>query len=490
MIMINEQNLPPIMYDRIMSWASKAVAMGYNFTSPQHKALLRRIKSGFPQEHFGGDLLCHIFQPEDIQSDYPINLWYYEPISLIRCALRDPDVMKHFVLYPQHKYTLCGERVYDEITSADWFHEAFLSSPASDAYGNLIPGRLFVGLCGFDDGSVIDKLQRISEHPYLLSFMNLSNEGRKIVDSWMLISLLPDMDVSDAEIERSNDDLSLRRAKLYHSCTQILLQQFEDPSKSYHIWVHGLGWTDVYFQFGMHIGDTEQHNKICGFRGGNGLFRRHCSRDCDITTSSCDDPNATCCRKQRQDVEPLVRWALDKSAGPGLTQQDLNELIPDEVPHDVLPKKRISSDDYVKSISQLAVMVTGSLHHFGGCSEGVYGACPYELLHLFHLGLLKYILSSLYSYRSIPSAFISWINTRSNPSFPPTKVTYTDPVTKKKKEAECHPSRRTGAAGGQPFSLGQIYRLDQNSPQTGGRRLQHFLQSSFREDLSICQSFP
>ena len=122
--------------------------------------------------------------------------------------------MKHFVLYPQHKYTLCGERVYDEITSADWFHEAFLSSPASDAYGNLIPGRLFVGLCGFDDGSVIDKLQRISEHPYLLSFMNLSNEGRKIVDSWMLILLLPNMDVSDAKIERSNDDLSLRQAKL------------------------------------------------------------------------------------------------------------------------------------------------------------------------------------------------------------------------------------------------------------------------------------
>ena len=56
MIMINEQIVPPIMYDRIMSWASKAVAMGYKFTSPQHKALLRRIESGFPKEHFGRDL--------------------------------------------------------------------------------------------------------------------------------------------------------------------------------------------------------------------------------------------------------------------------------------------------------------------------------------------------------------------------------------------------------------------------------------------------
>ena len=43
-----------------------------------------------------------------------------------------------------------------------------------------------------------------------------------------------------------------------------------DPNKSFDIWVHGLGMKKVYFQIGMIIGDTEEHNKICGFRGGNG----------------------------------------------------------------------------------------------------------------------------------------------------------------------------------------------------------------------------
>ncbi len=62
----------------------------------------------------------------------------------------------------------------------------------------------------------------ISTHPYLLSFMNLSNEGRKIVDSWMLISFLPDMDVSNAKIERSKNDLSLRRAKLYKKNLEVM----------------------------------------------------------------------------------------------------------------------------------------------------------------------------------------------------------------------------------------------------------------------------
>ena len=48
--------------------------------------------------------------------------------------------------------------------------------------------------------------------------------------------------------------------------------------------LHGFGWMQVYFQVGMIIGDTEQHNEICGFRGGNGLHRQHMSHDCNVTS--------------------------------------------------------------------------------------------------------------------------------------------------------------------------------------------------------------
>ena len=76
----------------------------------------------------------------------------------------------------------------------------------------------------------------------------------------------------------SGDDLSLCRLKLYHSVTGFLLSPFEERSKQVIatiFGVHGLGgsMTEVYFQIGMIIGDTEEHNKICGFRGGNGLYR-------------------------------------------------------------------------------------------------------------------------------------------------------------------------------------------------------------------------
>ena len=62
----------------------------------------------------------------------------------------------------------------------------------------------------------------------------------------------------------------------------------------------------VYFQVGMIIGDTEQHNKICGFCGGNGLHRRHMSRNCNVTSDDADNPNIKCTRKEVKETCRLI----------------------------------------------------------------------------------------------------------------------------------------------------------------------------------------
>ena len=110
--------------------------------------------------------------------------------------------------------------MYDEITSADWFYEAFNNSPATES-GMLRPGCLFVGIGHFDDSSNTDRLMKNSEHPFLQTILNLTLEHCQSSDSWMLVSLLPDLEVSDLEKSQSNhksngDNLTLRRLTLYH----------------------------------------------------------------------------------------------------------------------------------------------------------------------------------------------------------------------------------------------------------------------------------
>ena len=78
-------------------------------------------------------------------------------MELFAKSLRDPQVMKDFVCFPQRKYTDCGSRVYNKITSADWFYEAFNNSPATES-PMLQPGCLFVGIGHFDDSSNTDLL--------------------------------------------------------------------------------------------------------------------------------------------------------------------------------------------------------------------------------------------------------------------------------------------------------------------------------------------
>ena len=62
----------------------------------------------------------------------PCTPHYFDPVGLLGSMLRDPDVMQHFVYNPQEKFTTCGKRIFDETTSAEWFHSAFNESHASE----------------------------------------------------------------------------------------------------------------------------------------------------------------------------------------------------------------------------------------------------------------------------------------------------------------------------------------------------------------------
>ena len=153
--------------------------------------------------------------------------------------------MKDFVCFPQRKYTDCGSCFYNKITSYNWFYEALNNSPATES-GMLQPGCLFVGIGHFDDSSNTDRLMKNSEYLFLQIILNLTLERCQSSDSWMLVSLLPDLEVSDLKKSQSNqksngDHLSLHCLKLYHKCSEYLYSAFKDSNEYYDLWAHGLG---------------------------------------------------------------------------------------------------------------------------------------------------------------------------------------------------------------------------------------------------------
>ena len=87
-----------------------------------------------------------IFLPDEVGSDLPVTMWYFEQSFGVVCKVplrsSSHEGLCLFSL-SQRKYTDCGSRVYDEITSADWFYEAFSNSPATES-GMLWPGCFFL----------------------------------------------------------------------------------------------------------------------------------------------------------------------------------------------------------------------------------------------------------------------------------------------------------------------------------------------------------
>ena len=200
----------------------------------------------------GGALKSEVvFLPDEVGSDLPVTMWYFEYSFGVVCKVPLRSSSHEGLCldcFPQRKYTDCGSHVYKEITSADWFYEAFNNSPATESGMLWIhPRCLFVGIWQFDDSSNTDCLMKNSEHPCLQTILNLTLEIYQSSNSWMLVSLLPDLEVSDLKKSQSNqksngDNLSLCRLKLYHKCSEYLYSTFKDPDQYCDLWVHCIAW--------------------------------------------------------------------------------------------------------------------------------------------------------------------------------------------------------------------------------------------------------
>ena len=77
-----------------------------------------------------------VFLPEEVGSDLPVTMWYFEQSFgvVYKVPLRSTSHEGLCLFcFPQRKYTDCGSHVYNKITSADWFYEAFNNSPVTES---------------------------------------------------------------------------------------------------------------------------------------------------------------------------------------------------------------------------------------------------------------------------------------------------------------------------------------------------------------------
>ena len=88
MLLINENFLSPSIFDKVMKWAHSATAEGYKFNSPSYSTLKIQMNYTFPNTINGGGLKSKVvFLPEEVGSDLPVTMWYFENSFGVVCKV-------------------------------------------------------------------------------------------------------------------------------------------------------------------------------------------------------------------------------------------------------------------------------------------------------------------------------------------------------------------------------------------------------------------
>jgi hypothetical protein len=396
MNLIIDNNLKKELYASMMDWASFASNYaGYNFNNiPTYDTTIKRMK----KKYFhvcGGSPTSEIVKMPGYS---PMHVYRFPILQIAKSILGDPEIMKGAVFQYESRVNGIGEHIYGEANTGKFWQigQAYLNrriarmDPTQKKKTHiLVPGCIFV------DGTLADRLGRLSVEPVLLSFLNICNEQRKRARAWSILGFVPPYPKSPKE--KAKDGASLLTNHLYpqyvHECLRSILKEFRDLDNNANgidIYMAGIGYVCAHFKLSLVYGDTEGHDKLCGHYGVYSSNLQRMSRDCDIPQWHGNKVKHPCTMVKMSNMQPLIEDAV-------------NILISSRV-HGTVKAARES----LQSVSQLVVRPSFFDFDFCGCEHGIFASCPFERLHAFCLGLMKMSLEFVFNVGTLPDSYMAW----------------------------------------------------------------------------------
>jgi hypothetical protein len=151
----------------------------------------------------GGALKFKIFLPHEVGSDLPVTMWYFEHSFGVVCKvpLRSSSYEGFCLFSPEETYWLIVDHMCEQQDYISWLVIWSIQQFTSNWKRNA-PAWVFIcwyrTLWWFFKYWPFDEELRAS-FPFLQAMLNLTLEHCQSSDSWILVSLLPDLEVSDLE---------------------------------------------------------------------------------------------------------------------------------------------------------------------------------------------------------------------------------------------------------------------------------------------------
>ena len=247
---------------------------------------------------------------------------------------------------------------YGDIETTDYYKKTYADIIKRKDMEILCPVAFFI------DSTNIDKHGRLNLEPIVIVLLIFNRNARNTVRAWRVIGYIQNLDVLYGHKSVSPD----AKAQDYHNILSFILQDFHKLQNS-----GGQFWTfrfkecgenglrvKMHFPIHVIIGDAKGNDMLAG-RYGN--YNTNCiCRDCDVTKDRSDETDYKCTFIKQSDIS---------------SEKDKDKL------------KTMSFRPNLRNAFRNS--------NFGSNEFGINGATPPEPLHLFYLGLCKYLPESFYA---------------------------------------------------------------------------------------------
>lgn len=139
----------------------------------------------------------------------------------------------------------------------------------------------------------------------------------------------------------------------------------------------------LHFRHCMTLSDTKGHDDGCCHYNSHSSNIARMDRDCTMPQSHSDNPLYPCDMILHERIEPTLDAAI--------------HIVENRVPGQITAAR-----ESCQRISQHLVRSEYWGIPNGGCIHGISCSTPWEWLHFYLLGIMKYLLSALFNYVLIP----------------------------------------------------------------------------------------
>ena len=130
-------------------------------------------------------------------------------------------------LQVKNEETGTQEKIFLEVTSGNWYQRTYDYMLVKHRSNHTATPPLLVALVLGQDGTLCDKLGRVSSEPILISVANIAYSKRKQHHAWFCIGNIPSYPKTQLESQKDSNKVSSKElsGEFYHNSIEFILEE-------------------------------------------------------------------------------------------------------------------------------------------------------------------------------------------------------------------------------------------------------------------------